>query len=58
MEEYLSKPEALARDLAHRTGIDWPDLSKRIGWITFADVEETRPGACPWLTASGARGAA
>ena len=53
MAEYESKPETLARDLSHRTGVDWPLLSRRIGWVTFEDFEETRPGACPWLSNRG-----
>ncbi len=49
MPEYSSRPEALARDLSHRTGVDWSMVSQRIGWLTFEDFEEVRPGACPWI---------
>ncbi|MBW2663924.1 MAG: hypothetical protein JRD93_18585 [Deltaproteobacteria bacterium] len=49
MPEYSSKPEALARDLSHRTEVDWPLVSRRIGWLTFEDFEEARHGACPWV---------
>jgi len=49
MSEYKSQPEALARDLSHRMGVDWPLVSRRIGWLTFEDFEEARPGACPWV---------
>jgi hypothetical protein len=47
--EGKSKPEAFARDLSHRMGVDWPLVSQRIGWLTFEDFEEARPGACPWF---------
>ena len=53
MPEYSSKPEALARDLSHRTGVEWPLVSRRIGWLTFEDFEEARPGACPWIRRRG-----
>lgn len=50
MREYSSKPEVLAQELSHRTGTDWPLLSRRIGWLTFEDFEEVRPNACPWVS--------
>jgi hypothetical protein len=49
MCEYRSKPEALGRDLPHRERIEWSTVSPRIGWLTFEDFEEARPGSCPWL---------
>jgi len=50
MREYQTSPSALERDLSHRPDVDWPHLSKRIGWLTFEDFERVRPGACPWLS--------
>ena len=49
MQEYATKPEALARDLSHRQGVDWARVSRKIGWLTFEDFQDTRPGACPWM---------
>jgi len=49
MADYQSSPSALARDLPHRQGVDWAALSRRIGWVTFEDLEDARSGACPWL---------
>ena len=48
MHEYENDPSSLARDLPHRTDMDWAGLSKRIGWFTFDDVERIRPGSCTW----------
>jgi hypothetical protein len=48
MREYRKNPASLERDFPHRTGVDWSDLSKRIGWFTFDDIERIRPGSCPW----------
>jgi hypothetical protein len=48
MHEYLTTPESLQRDLPHRVGLDCCSLSRRIGWLTFEDLEEARPGTCPW----------
>jgi len=47
-EEYKRDPTTLARDLPHRDE-NWPSLARRLGWLTFEDVSEALPGACPWL---------
>ena len=49
IEEYRNNANALERDLPHRVDTDWAPLQKRIGWVTFEDLQEVRPGACPWL---------
>ncbi len=49
VKEYRSMPDAIARDLPHRTDTDMQDLTRRIGWITFEDIAELLPDACPWL---------
>jgi hypothetical protein len=48
-EEYKRDPAALGRDLPHRD-VSWSALAQRLGWLTFEDVNEALPGACPWLT--------
>jgi hypothetical protein len=56
LPSYQSNPSALARDLAHRDAgageeiVDWPAVSRRLGWVTFEDCERVAPGACGWLT--------
>ena len=52
-EEYTSNPKALARDLPHRDGADWNTVAQRLGWITFEDIDELVPEACPWLQKEG-----
>lgn len=52
LNEYRLKPEALKRDLPHRTNYnagDWEKIASRLNWITFEDIECQCPGACPWL---------
>jgi hypothetical protein len=49
MQEYKNNPAALERDLPHREKTNWADLQQRIGWITFEDFQEVRPGACPMV---------
>jgi len=50
LNEYRSNPAALARDLPHRQSVDWPEVARRIGWLTWEDCEQLLPGSCPWLT--------
>jgi hypothetical protein len=50
MDEYMTDPKALQRDLPHRTETDWTKVSKNIGWITFEDCERILPRACQWLS--------
>ena len=50
LRDYQENPEALARDLPHRSEVEWSGVSKRLGWLTFEMVELFCPGACPWLT--------
>ena len=50
LRDYQENPESLARDLPHRSEVEWSGVSKRLGWLTFEMVEEVCPGACPWLT--------
>lgn len=49
MRDYRSKPSSLARDLCHRPTVDWPQISRRMGWFTFEECEKMKPGSCPWL---------
>jgi len=50
LDEYRSNPVALARDLPHRQSVDWSDVARRIGWLTWEDCEKVLPESCPWLT--------
>ena len=49
LEEYRRDPTALERDLPHRDREDWSAIGKRIGWLTFEDINEVVPGACGWM---------
>jgi hypothetical protein len=49
-DEYTSSPSTIGRDLPHRTNVDWKDLARRIGWMTFEDIAAVFPDACPWLS--------
>lgn len=50
LPDYQENSRSLARDLPHRSNMDWSGVSKRLGWLTFEMVEKVCPGACPWLT--------
>lgn len=49
MHEYRFSPAALARDLPHRKGVDFAEVSGRLGWLTWEECNRILPGACPWL---------
>lgn len=49
LQEYRSYPTALERDIPHRQGVDWQEVARRIGWLTWEDCEQVLHGACPWL---------
>lgn len=55
MDEYMALdkgPVMLKRDLPHRASgndIDWSNLPKRIGWLTWEDFDEVVGKSCPWL---------
>ena len=59
LPRYQTDPLSLARDLCHREGdaVDWPAVSRRLGWLTFEDCERVAPGACSWLTTGSAAAA-
>jgi len=37
--EYKSEPSSLARDLPHRKNVNWENLSKKLGWLTWEDFK-------------------
>jgi len=49
LPQYQADPASLGRDIAHRSDVDWPEVSRRLGWLTFEDCQEVEPGACRWL---------
>jgi hypothetical protein len=50
MREYMGEAsQALSRDLPHRADTDWADVSKRLRWLTWEDVNRILPSCCPWL---------
>jgi len=49
LPQYQTNPASLGRDIPHRTDVDWPGVSRRLGWLTFEDCHEVQVGACPWL---------
>jgi hypothetical protein len=51
LNSYRNDKDALARDLAHRTGVDFPSLMRRIGWITWEDCNRVLSNCCCWLPA-------
>ena len=47
--EYKNNPLKIKEDLPHRINIDYSDLSKRIGWLTWEDFKELSNNYCKWL---------
>lgn len=49
--EYKTNPESLSGDLPHRhrTNCDWPNISRRLGWLTWEDFKSVNNNCCRWL---------
>jgi hypothetical protein len=47
--EYKSDPSSLARDLPHRKNVNWENLSKKLGWLTWEDFKQVNRNCCVWL---------
>jgi hypothetical protein len=56
MRDYRSNPISLERDLPHRAGTDFAQISRRLGWFTWEDFNRALPGSCPWLPPAGIAG--
>jgi hypothetical protein len=48
MGDYRNNPDALARDLVHRSG-ELAGVRDRIGWVSWESINTSLPGACRWL---------
>ena len=49
ISEYRSSPRALARDMPHRESVDWSEVARRMGWLTWEDCKRGLSESCPWL---------
>ncbi len=47
--EYTTDPGALARDLSHRSDVEWGEVARRIGWVTWEDCDGVLGGLYPWM---------
>ena len=47
--EYKNSPGSLARDLPYRDNQDWYNISERLGWISWEDINNLNDNYCPWL---------
>jgi hypothetical protein len=50
LRAYQERPDLLRSHLAHRDDVDFSAVSRRLGWLTWEDINKTLPGTCPWLT--------
>ncbi len=48
--EYKENPNSIASDLPHRVGLDWENICRRLGWLTWEDFHSTNGDCCPWLS--------
>jgi hypothetical protein len=48
-ELYKRDSAALHQHLPHLTPEECQELAKRLGWISFEQVHDLEPSACPWL---------
>ena len=47
--EYKKNPESIVKDLPHREPNELKDISKRLGWLTWEDLNEENKNCCKWL---------
>jgi hypothetical protein len=47
--EYTDSGKNIKRDLEHLDAQLCASLSRRLGWITFGDLQKVEPAACRWL---------
>jgi hypothetical protein len=52
MDDYRLNPASLKTDLEHRGEFDdeqWQNITKRIGWVTWEDLNMVNKDSCPWV---------
>ncbi len=47
--EYKGNPDALAKDLPHRTNCNWRSITQKLGWLTWEDFGSVNKDCCQWL---------
>lgn len=47
--DYKKNQESLAFDLPHRRNLNWLEIRRRLGWLTWEDFHRTNSNCCPWL---------
>lgn len=47
--EYMENPESLGEDLPHREKLNYTNIVRRIGWLTWEDFHRVDEDCCPWL---------
>lgn len=50
MHLYREQPDRIQAALPHRHDLDAQAVAKRLGWLTWEDLNRELPGACSWLT--------
>ncbi len=48
--DYKRNQESLAVELPHRKNLNWLEIRRRLGWLTFEDFHRTNRDCCPWLS--------
>jgi len=49
IDDYQKNSESIKRDLPHRDDIDFENIPKRIGWITWEKLKEINSDCCKWI---------
>jgi hypothetical protein len=49
MNGYRDDANLLQRHLPHRKNVDFVELRRRLGWLTWEDCNQVLPGSCGWL---------
>jgi len=47
--DYKKNSESIVVEMPHRKNLNWLEIRRRLGWLTWEDFHRTNRNCCPWL---------